>query len=152
MVPRPSQVCRCQNAPRPSRRSTPNRKPSVRLVNVTCITSPRHRCEVLSIVHIVCLCLFCRLAYLRNHIPEFYQILCRAYMLTMAVVRSSLVALRHVMWCSSTRKLPQLPSRPLSVAGTPVSPVTAVRDLGAVSYTHLRSPRDRTRSRMPSSA
>ena len=36
----------------------------------------------------------------------------------------------EVMWCSSTRKLPQLPSCPLSVAGAVVSPVNTVRDLG----------------------
>ena len=34
------------------------------------------------------------------------------------------------MWCSSTRKLSQLPCCPLPVAGTLVHPVSAVRDLG----------------------
>ena len=36
----------------------------------------------------------------------------------------------EVMWCASTRKLPQLPSHPLSVAGALICPVNAVRDLG----------------------
>jgi len=34
-----------------------------------------------------------------------------------------------MMWCSSTRKLPQLPSSPLFVAGAYVHPVSSVRDL-----------------------
>ena len=48
----------------------------------------------------------------------------------------------EVMWCVSTRKLPQLPSHPLSVAGALVCLVNAVRDprvfinndLGAASH------------------
>ena len=36
----------------------------------------------------------------------------------------------EVMWCASTCKLSQLPSLPLSIAGTLVCPVNAVRDLG----------------------
>jgi len=36
----------------------------------------------------------------------------------------------EVMWCSSIRKLSQLPSCPLSVKGALASPVSAVRDLG----------------------
>jgi len=34
------------------------------------------------------------------------------------------------MWCAATRKLPQLPSLPLSVTGALVCPVYTVRDLG----------------------
>jgi len=36
----------------------------------------------------------------------------------------------EVMWCSSTRKLSQLPSCSFSVAGAVVCPVNSVRDLG----------------------
>ena len=36
----------------------------------------------------------------------------------------------EVMWCTSTRKLSQRPSSPLSVAGALVQPVDTVRDLG----------------------
>ena len=49
-----------------------------------------------------------------------------------------------VMWCSSTRKLPQLPSCPLSVSGALASPVSSVRDLGVFidndlgAVTHVR--------------
>ena len=36
----------------------------------------------------------------------------------------------EVMWCSSTRRLPQLPNSSIVVAGTNVQPVRTVRDLG----------------------
>jgi len=36
----------------------------------------------------------------------------------------------EVMGCTSTRKLSQLPRSPVPVAGTPVQPVSGVRDLG----------------------
>jgi len=36
----------------------------------------------------------------------------------------------EVMWCSSTCKLPQLPSCPLSIGGALASPVSIVQDLG----------------------
>jgi len=36
----------------------------------------------------------------------------------------------EVMWCTSTHRLSQLPSHPLSVAGANVYPVSVVRDLG----------------------
>ena len=50
----------------------------------------------------------------------------------------------EVMWCASTRKLPQLPSHSLSVTGALVCPVNAVRDLGVFinndlgAATHVR--------------
>jgi len=36
----------------------------------------------------------------------------------------------EVMWCSSTRRLPQLPNSSIVVAGANVHPVRTVRDLG----------------------
>jgi len=50
----------------------------------------------------------------------------------------------EVMWCSSTRRLPQLPSSPLVIAGAYVHLVSSVRDLGVfidsdlVAATHVR--------------
>jgi len=50
----------------------------------------------------------------------------------------------EVMWCSSTRKLLQLPSCPLSVGGALASPVSSVRDLSVFidndlgAATHVR--------------
>jgi len=38
----------------------------------------------------------------------------------------------ELMWCSSTRKLSQLPSCSFSVAGSFVCPVNDVRDLGVI--------------------
>ena len=43
----------------------------------------------------------------------------------------------EVMWCTSTRKLLQLPSLPLSVAGALVCSVNAVRDLGVFFHNDL---------------
>ena len=43
----------------------------------------------------------------------------------------------EMMLPSSTRKLPQLPSCPLSVGGAVVSPVSTVRDLGVFIYSDL---------------
>ena len=50
----------------------------------------------------------------------------------------------EVMWCSSTRRLPQLPNSSIVVAGTNVQPVRTVRDLGVYidsdlgAATHVR--------------
>jgi len=50
----------------------------------------------------------------------------------------------EVMWCTYTRKLSQLSRSPVSVAGTPVQPVSGVRDLGVFidndlgAVTHVR--------------
>ena len=50
----------------------------------------------------------------------------------------------EVMWCSFTRRLPQLPSSPLAIAGAYVHPVSSVRDLGVFidsdlgASTHVR--------------
>jgi len=50
----------------------------------------------------------------------------------------------EVMWCTSRRKLSQLPRSPVPVAGTPVQPVSGVRDLGVFvdndlgAATHVR--------------
>ena len=46
----------------------------------------------------------------------------------------------EVMCCTSTRRLSELPSRPLFVAGANVYPVSVVRDLGVFSYVTLARP------------
>ena len=45
----------------------------------------------------------------------------------------------EVMWCTSTRRMSQLPSHPLSVAGTNVYSVSVVRDLGVFIAIDLRA-------------
>jgi len=46
----------------------------------------------------------------------------------------------EVMWCTSTRRLSQLPSHPLSVAGANVYPVSVVRDQESSSTVTLVRP------------
>jgi len=58
-----------------------------------------------------------------------------------AVIRLQLNADKtEVMWCTSTRRLSQLPSHPLSVAGANVYPVSVVRDQESSSTVTLVRP------------
>ena len=46
------------------------------------------------------------------------------------IASNSIPTRQRWLWCASTRKLQQLPSLPLSVAGALVCPVNAIRDMG----------------------